>query len=215
MLLTFMLAALWLVCCHGFAVWLARTALPQFVPTSAAQLAQAGVQAIVILGGGLLPHAPEYGAAQPNAQTAARLRYGIFLGRQSGLPMAFSGGVGWGAQESQTSSEADIAQRVARDEYGVVFRWLENQSRDTAENASRLGPVLQPDGIKRIALVTHAWHMPRAAAHFERAGFVVVPAPMGFVLAVNSPWLEWMPSAEGLQASRRVFQEWLALTTMR
>src|SRR5688500_2056429 len=34
------------------------------------------VQAIVILGGGVLPEAPEYGVAQPSANTLARLRYG-------------------------------------------------------------------------------------------------------------------------------------------
>lgn len=215
MLLILPVALLWVVCCHGFAVWLARTALPQFEPTSAIKLAEARVQAIVILGGGLLAQAPEYGTTQPNSQTAARLRYGVFLSRQSQLPIAFSGGVGWGAPSAQTSSEADVAQRVARDEYGVGLRWLEGQSRDTAENAARLRPLLQADNIRRIALVTHASHMPRAAAAFEQAGFDVVPAPMGFVLPLSRPIIEWLPSAEGLQASHRVIREWLALVKIR
>jgi hypothetical protein len=45
-------------------------------PSRQALLAASGVQAIVVLGGGMQPDSPEYGQAQPNASTAARLRYG-------------------------------------------------------------------------------------------------------------------------------------------
>lgn len=207
MLLTVSLVVLWVVCCHGFAVWLARTALVQFAPTSAAELAGAQVQAIVVLGGGLQPYAPEYGTARPTAQTAARLSYGIFLSRQSKLPVAFSGGVGWGTQATQASSEADVAQRVALDDYGVTLRWLEGNSRDTAENAAFTAPLLAASGVERIALVTHATHMPRALAAFEQMGMIVTPAPTGFVLPQRSALLEWLPSAEGQQATQQVWRE--------
>ena len=207
MLLTISLVLLWVVSCHGFAVWLARSALVQFAPTSADQLARAQVQAIVVLGGGLLPHAPEYGTARPTAQTAARLSYGIFLSQQSKLPVAFSGGVGWGTRAAQGSGEADVAQRVALDEYGVALRWLEGKSRDTAENANFTAPLLAVSGVERIALVTHATHMPRALAEFERIGLVVTPAPMGFVLPRRSALLEWLPSAEGHLATQQVWRE--------
>ncbi|MCJ7798407.1 MAG: YdcF family protein [Polaromonas sp.] len=205
------LAALALLSCHGKAVWLARHALPQFAPVSIAQLKTARVQAIVVLGGGLLPEAPEYGQAQPGPHTAARLRYGLWLARQSGLPVAFTGGVGWAAQGAQAASEADVAARVAQQDYGVTLRWLEAQSRDTAANARLLAPLLQQDGVQRIALVTDAWHMPRAVVAFEQAGLAVTPAPMGFVRPIESAVLQWLPSARGLLASQQVLREWLAL----
>ncbi len=209
------LVLLWLLSCDGVAVWLARTALPQFAPALAAQLKADKVQAVVILGGGLLAQAPEYGQAQPSDRTAARLRYGIELARQSGLPLAFSGGTGWAAGSRQTASEAGVAARVALQDYGVALRWTEDQSRDTAGNARLLTPLLRQDGVQRIALVTDAWHLPRAVAAFERAGLTVTPAPTGFVLAQESPVLRWLPSSHGLQASRHVLRECLALAVGR
>lgn len=209
------LAVLALLSCHGTAVWLAHHALPQFAPTTLAQLKTGQVQVLVVLGGGVLPNAPEYGQAQPAPQTAARLRYGLWLARQSGLPVAFTGGVGWAAQGTQAASEADVAARVAQQEYGVTLRWLESESRDTAGNARLLAPLLQRDGVQRIALVTDAWHMPRAVAAFEQAGLTVTPAPMGFVRPIESALLQWLPSARGLLASQQVLREWLALTVAR
>ena len=215
-LTTLALAVFWVLSCHGTAVWLARHALPQFAPLSATALKTGKVQAIVILGGGgLLPEAPEYGQPQPTSHTATRLRYGIWLARQSGLPVAFTGGMGWAAEGAQQGSEAEAAARVARLEYGVTLRWLEPQARDTTDNARLLTPMLQRDGVQRIALVTDAWHMPRAVAAFKRAGLTVVPAPMGYVIPVERRLLEWLPSAYGLLASRAVLREWLALAASR
>ncbi len=193
--------------CHGTAVWLARNALPQFPPLKLQVLQTSKVQAIVVLGGGALPEAPEYGDSQPNAHTAARLRYGVWLSRQSGLPVAFSGGYGWAANGSQGQPEAEVAARVALQDYGLRLRWNESRSRDTHENAQLLAPLLQRDGVQRIALVTDASHMPRAARAFERAGLVVVAAPVGYTLPLRRDLLEWLPSASGLLASRQVLHE--------
>lgn len=215
-LATLSLLALWLLSCHGTAVWLARHALPQFAPVSATQLKTRQVQAIVVLGGGLLPDAPEYGgASQPSPSTAARLRYGIWLARQSGLPLAFAGGSGWAADGMQPASEAEVAARVARDDYGFTLRWSEAASRDTSGNARLLAPLLERDGVQRIALVTDAWHLPRAVAAFERAGLAVTPAPTGFMLPVERDLLQWLPSARGLLASQQVLRECLGLAVGR
>lgn len=197
--------------CHGTAVWLARNLLTQYPALPLATLKASRAQAIVVLGGGVLPLAPEYGSAQPRVNTAARLRYGLWLARQSGLPVAFSGGLGWAAHAAQTEPEADVAARVARQDYGMTLRWLESDSRDTAGNARLMAPLLKRDGVQRIALVTDAWHMPRSVAAFEAAGLAVTPAPMGFVLPFESDALEWMPSAPGLLASQQVLREWLGL----
>jgi uncharacterized SAM-binding protein YcdF (DUF218 family) len=96
----------------------------------------------------------------------------------------------------------------------LTLRWIDKQSRDTAENAARTHDLLAPAGIHHIALVTHAWHLPRSQALFEQAGFTVLPAPMGFVLPSERPLLEWLPSAHGLTASRQVLREWLALQVL-
>ncbi len=214
-LATVSLLLLGVLSCHSTAVWLARTVLPPFPAMPAASLKTQKVQAIIVLGGGLLPQAPEYGSSQPAAHTAARLRYGIWLARQSGLPLGFTGGVGWAANSAQTDSEADVAARVVIEDYGMALRWNEAQSRDTSGNARLLAPLLKRDGVQRIALVTDAWHMPRAVAAFEREGLTVIPAPIGQVLPVQHDLLGWMPSAHGLLASQQVLREWLALLAGR
>lgn len=208
-------ALLWLLSCHAVAVWLAQTILPQHAPVTAAALKSSGVQAIVVLGGGVRPLAPEYGQAQPSPAAAMRLRYGAWLARQTGLPVAFAGGMGWGAADAQVLSEGEVARRMAAQDYGLTLRWIDDQSRDTAENASLLRPLLHQDGVQRIALVTHAWHMPRSLQAFERAGFTVSAAPMGFMLPIRNSVLEWLPSGDGLDASRLVLKEWLALRMSR
>jgi uncharacterized SAM-binding protein YcdF (DUF218 family) len=209
-------ALLWLLSCDGMAVWLARHALPQFAAISAQQLQARQVQAIVVLGSGLLPDAPEYGGiAQPSPNTAARLRYGVWLARQSGLPLAFAGGSGWAVDGMEPASEADVAARVALQDYGFKLRWAEGASRDTSGNARLLAPMLGRDGVQRIALVTHAGHMPRALAAFERAGLTVTPAPMGFVLPAEHGFKQWLPSARGLMTNQQVLHECLGLAVGR
>jgi uncharacterized SAM-binding protein YcdF (DUF218 family) len=214
------LLTLWLLSCQAVAVWLGQHALPQQPPLAhapSAQLAQlraAGAQAVVVLGGGLLPESPEYGQPQPSAATAARLRYGVHLSQRSGLPLAFAGGVGWSNAGQDAPSEASAAVTFVA-EHGLKLRWLEDQSRDTAENAAQMHALMAPEGVRRIVLVTHAWHMPRSQALFEKAGFDVLQAPMGFILPAERSLLEWLPSAHGLMASRQVLREWLALLIMR
>lgn len=216
LLLVFLAAALlWLLSCHAVAVRLAQHLLPQQTALTVDALKSSGAQAIVVLGGGVHPVAPEYGESQASAAATMRLRYGVWLARQSGLPVAFAGGRGWGAAGEQVASEGEVARRAAQQDYGLTLRWVDNQSRDTAENARFLRPLLAKDKVQRIALVTHAWHMPRAVGAFEGAGFAVVPAPMGFILPSRNGVLQWLPAGHGLEASRAVIKEWLGLLVQR
>ena len=50
-------------------------------------------QAIVVLGGGRYPVAPEYGGDTVSSSTLVRLRYAAHLHRQTGLPILVSGGM--------------------------------------------------------------------------------------------------------------------------
>ena len=202
------LAMLWFLSCNAVGVGLAQTLIPQVKPLDVRSAALADVQAIVILGGGVHGVAPEYGQPQPSAPTLERVRYGAFLARQSKKPLAFAGGVGWAAP-GNTAPEAEVARNVLKDDYGLELRWSDSRSRDTAENATRMAEAMRGDKIKRIALVTHASHMPRARAAYEKAGFQVTPAPTAFAFPRERELLEWLPSAHGLELSRSVLREWL------
>lgn len=202
------LAALWALSSNAVSVWLARELLPQHSPVGLVEVKRARAQAVVVLGGGVLPQAPEFGAPQPSGASLARLRYGIRLARQASLPLAFTGGRGWSGNGA--ASEADAARLAARQDFGFDLRWAEDQSRDTRENAVRTAALLQREGIRRVVVVTDAWHLPRAVREFERAGFEVLPAPTGLPATTERPVLEWVPSATGLTLSRQVLREWLA-----
>jgi uncharacterized SAM-binding protein YcdF (DUF218 family) len=200
---------LWFLSCNAVGIGLAHTLLPQVKPLNVQGAEMANVQAIVILGGGVLGRAPEYGQPQPSAQTLERIRYGAWLARQTKKPLAFAGGVGWAAAAAGTAPEADVARRVLHDDYGLDLRWSDSRSRDTAENATRMAEAMRGDRIQRIALVTHASHMPRARAAYEKAGFQVTPAPTGFAAPGERELLEWIPSVHGLELSRQILREWL------
>ena len=167
---------------------------------------------IVVLGAGRERFAAEYGMSTLTPASMARLRYGLWLARETGLPVAFSGGVGW-AQEGD-APEAEVAARIARDEFRQPLRWTESQSRDTAENAAYSLAVLRNVGTKEIVLVTHAVHMNRALKAFEKeAGqsMKLTPAPLGRLMPQDRAALDWLPSAAGLQANAATGHELLGL----
>jgi uncharacterized SAM-binding protein YcdF (DUF218 family) len=198
----------WALSTNGVALVLAHSLLSDVVAVEPKQVQP--VQAIVVLGGGVEPQAPEYGVAQPGPHTLVRLRYGAYLAKRTGKPLAFAGGVGWAAAGMDTQAEGTVARRVLHDEYGLTPRWVDDRSRDTAENAARMADLLRRDGIRRIALVTDATHMERGAAAFRAAGFDVLPAPTNFPEAAERPLLEWLPSIHGADTCRQLLREWLA-----
>jgi uncharacterized SAM-binding protein YcdF (DUF218 family) len=182
--------------------------LPQVKAIQVSDLKQQQVQAIVVLGGGVEAFTHEYDGPNLTTGSMSRLLYGLHLAQSTQLPMAFTGGKGWGSQDKQ-ASEAEVADAVLARLHAPALRWQENQSRDTRENAQMTARMLQKEGITHIALVTHAWHMPRSVRNFENAGFKVLPAPMGYIQTYAQPVLQWIPSGEGLKDSCAVIKEWL------
>ncbi len=204
------LVALWLLSCNAVALRLEHWLVAPPAATNIAQLRAARVQAIVILGGGLQQNVAEYGGTvQPNRESAERIRYGMWLAKHLQLPVAYSGGVGWLAAGMQPITEGAMARRHALEQYGVTLRWVDDKSRDTLENAKLISPMLRRDGIERIALVSNAWHMPRALDAFKHETLTVIPAPMGYLRPQGPTWHEWLPSPRGMRNSYIVLHEWL------
>ena len=161
-----------------------------------------------MLGGGREAMAPEYGLANLNHLSLQRLHYGMWLSRQTGAPMLFSGGVGHA--DNMGVSEAEIAARIAEKDYGRPLTWTETESRDTRENAVRSVAMLKPAGVTDLVLVTHGFHMPRAMRAFQveaqRAGspIRVWPAPMGLAQPSERAVFHWLPTNDGFQRVRLV-----------
>ena len=113
-----------------------------------------------------------------------RLRYGLWLARETGLPVAFSGGTGYAQRQGPARGRGRGADRACATSAGRC-NGSRPASRDTRENAERSVALLRPAGVTRIVLVTHGWHMRRSLRAFERAiarsggGIALVAAPMG------------------------------------
>ena len=201
---------LWFLSCQAVAIWLSVHLLPQVSPITPEDLKRQPVQAIVVLGGGVENASSEYDGPTLSPDAMSRLLYAVHLSRVTHLPMAYTGGMGWAGQ-SQRTSEAEVAALALTRLGAPALRWQENQSRDTRENALLTAALLKNDGVTHIALVTHAWHMPRSVRQFEAAGLQVTPAPMGYIRSDLSPLLQWLPSGKGLRDSGWVIREWLGL----
>jgi uncharacterized SAM-binding protein YcdF (DUF218 family) len=104
---------------------------------------------------------------------------------------------------------------VLEKEFNVPVRWTEDTSDNTFENARNSYQLLQKTGIKRIYLVTHAWHMPRSVMVFQAAGFDVVPAPTAFTTHYQTNLLSFIPDAESLDDSRIFMHELIGLLWYR
>jgi uncharacterized SAM-binding protein YcdF (DUF218 family) len=129
-------------------------------------------QAILVLAGGTISDAPEYGGDTVTVLSLERARYGAKLARERGLPVAVSGGTVFGGRP-----EAEVIGDLLEREMGTPVKWRETQSRNTHENAVESARLLLPEGVRHVLLVTHAVHMRRARREYEAAGFVVTPAP--------------------------------------
>ncbi|RMH51086.1 MAG: YdcF family protein [Zetaproteobacteria bacterium] len=173
--------------------------------------------AVVVLGGGVHARAPEYaGRDAPSDATLQRIAFALHLTAGRGrVPLWTSGGAVLHEGEQET-------------EGAVMRRWLvarglppdrvhaEEGSANTWQNALLLGPALRAAGVRRVVLVTTAWHMPRAVWCFRRLGMVVLPAPCDYSSSQQSYTpLDWLPDADALDDSVRALHEYLGLLYYR
>ncbi|PKO36703.1 MAG: hypothetical protein CVU33_16995 [Betaproteobacteria bacterium HGW-Betaproteobacteria-6] len=165
--------------------------------------------AIVVLGSGLATDAAEYGGDTSNERMLVRARYGAALARRYALPVLVTGGQPINAERS----EAEVMAGILAEEFGVAVRWREGEAMDTGENAAGSAAILKAAGIRRILLVTHAFHMPRARWRFEQAGLEVIPAPTGFFSHPDNDWQlgDFLPQPKALQISYYALHEWLGM----
>ena len=162
-----------------------------------------GVGYIVVLGGGVRQDGPNpYDRLSPSSLN--RLLEGIRLWRGvPGSKLVLSGGR-LGPAMKEAVVMAELARRLGVPDHALV---LETGSWDTADQARALARLL---GAKPFALVTSAYHMPRALAIFQAQGLKALPAPTdfrtrGFVWSYN----DFIPQVGGLQGSETAIYEYL------
>jgi len=166
-------------------------------------------QAIVMAGSSHHNLEPEYGTSTPSNLALARLHYSAYLHRRTSLPVLVTGGYRYRPDRPQ---HASVLADSLRQQFQIQPVWLELKSSNTEENAIYSAGLLQRQGITKIILVTHSYHMRRAARRFEEAGFEVYAAPTR--LSENfgiMEWYYWVPQSQSLQISAAVLYEYMAL----
>ena len=93
---------------------------------------------------------------------------------------------------------------------------VEANSRTTYENAVECRKLLERQGVRKILLVTEAWHMRRALLCFRKQGIEVVPAACHhFATDFDPSALNFLPSPGAADVFRDVWHEWLGLAWYR
>lgn len=179
-----------------------------------------GAGAIVVLGAGIYFSAPEYwsreapsyGVDVADSLSLERVAYAAYLTRVTGKPILLSGG------SSEPATHRTVAESMGLTllrNFGLTARWMEQQSTTTLSNAAYSAQILRKEGITRIYLVTHAWHMRRALIAFEGTGLEVIPASTAFVSRSGLDLVDFAPSARALLLTYYAVHEWLGIIWYR
>jgi uncharacterized SAM-binding protein YcdF (DUF218 family) len=130
------------------------------------------LDAVIVLGAAMA--AP----GVPGPAMRRRLDYGvtIFFDRKAGHLLVSGGMVGPPPAEARAMREMALRRGVAAERIIV-----EDQARNTFENAVYAGRIIRDQQWRRVVVVTDAFHLPRALYVFRRLGLEVagegVPRP--------------------------------------
>lgn len=162
-------------------------------------------QAIVVLGAEIIRAQSETLGARPGLLTLDRLRTAATLARRTGLPILATGGL----TQPDSPAVGTVMGVSLRDDFHTPARWVEDQSRDTWENARFTANILRAAGINSIYVVTSGWHMRRALLAFQGTGLTVTaaPTPLDDPLAPNLSDL--LPRTSVWQTGYYALHEWI------
>lgn len=173
--------------------------------------------AAVILGGSLHIPSPSRPCTEL-AESSDRLWMGVRLYRAGKAPLILLSGANILLMGEKGVSEAKAAQGLLR-EWGVPEQamLIEEKSQNTHENAVFSKAILDARGLKRVLLVTSAFHMSRAVAIFHRAGVEVIPVPTDYLTGWQDRafWMQLIPEPENLALSKIMLREWLGFWVYR
>ena len=169
------------------------------------------VEGIVVLGGGLEGAINLVrGGYELNAAGDRFVETAVLARRYPQARVVVSGGSGSlmleGEGDAATAQRLLTAQGV--DQSRLV---LENESRNTYENALFSKKLVAPAPGETWLLVTSAFHMPRALALFRKAGFEVVPWPVDYRTTGRGNLLFAAKGNDSLHTHTHPIREWIGL----
>jgi len=166
------------------------------------------VDAAVVLGGILGPRVGD-GLVPNFLDTSERFDAGVMLIQAGkGRTLVFTGArMSWrdtAATEGDELKRIAVTRGVPADRI-VVTRHVEN----TADEAAAVAELIKTNGWKRIVLVTTAWHMPRSAEQFKKAGVdcTLFPVDFRFDRSRALVAIDFVPRGEAWQQTETALRE--------
>ena len=170
------------------------------------------VAGIIVLGGGMDANINEARGGYELTRSGDRFTEALRLAqRYPDAKVVITGGTGVLiiTEDSEAAAGARFFTDLGIDEDRLV---LEPRARNTEENAQFTRELVAPAPGETWLLVTSAYHMPRAAALFRKAGFPVVPWPTDYLSAGNETFgLKLDHPAENLSIATLAMREWIGL----
>ncbi len=167
---------------------------------------------VVVLGHGHDSNPALPVSARPEPEAVYRIAEGVRIAHeQPWATLILSGYEGRDAR-AHADVAADLARALRIEQHRIV---TSGEATTTAEEARILESLLTG---QRFALVTSAWHMPRAAALFRARGLTPVEAPTGQLARVPGgayAILGLVPNPDGLTRVRAAWSETLSRTWAR
>jgi uncharacterized SAM-binding protein YcdF (DUF218 family) len=182
----------------------------QFKPIKVSESPKA--DAIVVLGGTVSNAQPQ--KAEPDEPYGARLTsaYRLFKETKAPFILVASGSTyltPQGLLRHESSDMKDYLQGLSVPAEAIIE---ESKSRNTKENFIYSQQILKERQIKKIILVTSAYHMPRSMKWFSKAGIETSPFPTEF--NGNEGLISFqdlIPSASSLNDFSTALKEYLGL----
>jgi uncharacterized SAM-binding protein YcdF (DUF218 family) len=170
----------------------------------------AEIQAIVVLGGGIVPPPREGILTRLADNSLWRCHRAEELYHAGPSCLLFVMG---GNPDGQRGEDVSTVMAGVLEQLGVAKGDLvvEMESRNTNENAKAAAGLLKADNVSRALLVTSALHLPRATRLFREHGVEVIPAGCDY----RTDEFEWglfafLPSARAAATTTEASREWLS-----
>jgi uncharacterized SAM-binding protein YcdF (DUF218 family) len=148
------------------------------------------------LAAGALPHASTF-RFLAGVELCVRL--------MPGCELIFSGSAGTGNTHIETGATMKELGALLAPQAELES---ESESDSTAEHPENVRPFVED---APFALVTSAYHMPRAMLVFERAGLEPIPYPVDYYTSDVWSWSDFVPSPRGWDALNLALHEYAGL----
>ena len=158
--------------------------------------------AVLVLGGIMSP-AKDAGFVPEWSEAVERFNAGVEITRRDKARVLLFTGDTRGSEGTALQREA-LERGVPRERTAVI-----GAVGNTADEAAQLKKYAAQHGLKRVVLVTSAWHLPRAMRQFKGAGVELIPFPVDYRGLANRqlPYLDWIPNAGSLGKTEMALRE--------